>query len=137
VDDRAASASDLPIYRVELRPGRLRLTSFGASNDLRARVGAKASYVALNGATGTGLPATLWGRVNIWHGFIAYPPSATFATVVGLDPTTLIGSLEGPWGEIDACANARVTRLSRYSSVFYDHSISWSLGGRLGLKLEF
>jgi outer membrane autotransporter protein len=118
------------------------LTSFGASNDLRARVGAKASYVTLNGATGTGLPVTLWGRVDIWHDFIASPPAATFATLSGLDPTTLTGALGGTWGEIDAGVNARVTTaLSLYGSVFYDHSIdggaSWSISGRLGLKLEF
>ena len=38
--------------------------------------------------------------------------------------------------------NARVTKtLSLTGSAFYDHSIdggaTWSLGGRIGLKLEF
>jgi outer membrane autotransporter protein len=117
-------------------------TSFGATDDFRARIGAKASYVAQNGANGAGLPVTFWGRVNIWRDFIANPPAATFATLSGLDPTTLDGALEGTWGEIDAGVNARVTKiLSLTGSAFYDHSIdggaTWSLGGRIGLKLEF
>ena len=85
---------------------------------------------------------TLWGRVNLWRDFVASPPSATFATLAGLNPTTLDGSLQGTWGEIELGANARVTKsLSLTGSAFYDHSIdggaSWSFGGRIGLKLEF
>ncbi len=118
------------------------LTSFPAANDFRARIGAKASYVATDGANGTGLPATFWGRVNLWHDFVASPPSATFATLAGLDPTTLNGTLAGTWGEIELGANARLTRsLSLYGSAFYDRSIdgaaSWSVGGRIGIKVEF
>ena len=118
------------------------LTSFGANNDFRARIGAKASYVALSGANANGLPITFWGRVNIWHDFIASPPAATFATLSGLDPTTLTGALQGTWGEIDLGMNAAVTKtLSLTGSAFYDHSIdggaTWSLGGRVGVKIEF
>ncbi len=118
------------------------LTSFGDSNDLRARIGAKASYVAPNEANGGNVPVTYWGRVNLWHDFIVSPPSATFATLAGLNPTTLDGALLGTWGEIELGANARLTKsLSLYGSAFYDHSIdggaSWSVGGRIGVKLEF
>ena len=40
------------------------LTSFGASSDMRARVGAKASYTVANAADGAALPVTFWGRVQ-------------------------------------------------------------------------
>ena len=118
----------------------------------RARIGAKASYVALNGANGSPrLPVTFWGRVNIWRDFIANPPSATFATLSGrLDPKPQPrpdGALEASApppvsAAIDAGVIARVTRaLSLTGSAFYDYSIdggaTWSLGGRIGLKLEF
>ena len=45
-------------------------------------------------------------------GTIANSPSATFATLAGLDPVTLTGTLGGAWGEIDFGADARVTRCS-------------------------
>jgi outer membrane autotransporter protein len=85
---------------------------------------------------------TFWGRVNVWHDFVASPPAATFATLSGLDPTTLTGALQGTWGEVDVGVNARLTRtLSLAGSAFYDHSIdggaTWSLGGRIGVKVEF
>jgi outer membrane autotransporter protein len=117
-------------------------TSFGATDDLRARLGAKASYVALNQANGSSFPVTFWGRVNLWHDFVASPPSATFASLAGLNPTTLDGALEGTWGEIELGANARLNKsLSLYGSAFYDHSVdggaNWSVGGRIGVKLEF
>ena len=118
------------------------LTSFGATSDLRARVGAKASYAVPSGADGAALPVTFWGRVNVWHDFVASPPAATFATLSGLDPTTLTGALQGTWGEIDVGMSARLTKgLSLAGSAFYDHSIdggaTWSLGGRIGVKVEF
>ncbi len=56
-------------------------------------------------------------------GTIANSPSATFATLAGLDPVTLTGTLGGAWGEIDFGADARVTRTSLYGSVFGDHAI--------------
>jgi outer membrane autotransporter protein len=117
-------------------------TSFGATDDLRARLGAKASYVALNQANGSSFPVTFWGRVNLWHDFVASPPSATFASLAGLNPTTLDGALQGTWGEIELGANARLNKsLSLYGSAFYDHSVdggaNWSVGGRIGVKLEF
>jgi outer membrane autotransporter protein len=118
------------------------LTSFGATSDLRARVGAKASYAVPSGADGAALPVTFWGRVNVWHDFVASPPAATFATLSGLDPTTLTGALQGTWGEIDVGMSARLTKgLSLAGSAFYDHSIdggaTWSVGGRIGVKVEF
>ena len=109
---------------------------------MRGRIGAKLSYVVLNGADGTGLPVTLWGRVNLFTTSSAARPSASFSTLSGLYPVTLDGTLGGTYGQIDAGVNARVTRtLSVFGSAFYDHSIdggsSWGAGGRIGVKVEF
>jgi outer membrane autotransporter protein len=118
------------------------LTRFGAANDMRGRIGAKLSYVALSGASGSGFPVTLWGRVNLWRDFLISAPSATFATLSGLNPVTLDGALGGTWGQIDVGVDARLTRgLSLIGSAFYDRSIdggaSWRVGGKVGIKAEF
>ena len=117
-------------------------TSFGDTNDVRGRIGAKLSYVVLNGASGAGLPVTLWGRVNLFHDFLGSAPSASFSTLSGLYPVTLDGTLGGTYGQIDAGVDARMTKtVSVFGSAFYDHSIdggsSWSAGGRIGVKVEF
>jgi hypothetical protein len=46
---------------------------------------------------GVTIQVTFWARANIWRDFIASPPAAIFATLSGLDPTTLDGALEGTW----------------------------------------
>jgi outer membrane autotransporter protein len=117
-------------------------TSFGGTDDFRGRIGAKLSYVTLSGFNGLALPVTLWGRVNVWHDFLDSAPSATFATLNGLNPVTLDGTLGGTWGEVDVGLDAPINKtVSLYGSAFYDHSIdggqSWSAGGRIGLKVEF
>jgi outer membrane autotransporter protein len=120
-------------------------TSFGDTNDVRGRIGAKLSYALLNGFSGpngAALPVTLWGRVNLWHDFIGSAPSATFAALSGLNPVTLDGTLGGTWGQVDVGVDARVTNsVSVFGSAFYDHSIdggsSWSAGGRIGVSVEF
>src|SRR5271167_2441677 len=80
-----------------LRPTHKRRSSQGTNVRLP-----RSEPSSMHGANGAGLPVTFWGRVNIWRDFIANPPAATFATLSGLDPTTLDGALEGTWGEIDA-----------------------------------
>ena len=119
-------------------------TSFGDTNDFRGRIGAKLAYTVLSGFSGPngGLPMTLWGRVNLWHDFIGSAPSATFASLSGLNPVTLDGTLGGTWGQFDAGVDARVTQtVSVFGSAFYDHTVdggsSWSAGGRIGVKVEF
>ena len=117
-------------------------TSFGNTDDFRGRIGAKLSYVALSGFNDALLPATFWGRVNLWHDFLSSAPSATFVALNGLNPVTLDGTLGGTWGEVDVGVDAPINKtLSLYGSAFYDHSIdggqSWSAGGRIGIKLAF
>jgi outer membrane autotransporter protein len=116
------------------------VTSFPNSNDFRGRIGARLAYLALAGPNA--LPVTLWGRVNLWHDFMSSAPAATFATLAGLSPVTLDGSLGGTFGEIDVGVDARVTKtVSLFGSAFADHSVSgassWSVGGRVGAKFEF
>ncbi|MGA9850817.1 MAG: autotransporter outer membrane beta-barrel domain-containing protein [Roseiarcus sp.] len=117
-------------------------TSFGNTDDFRGRIGAKLSYVALSGFNAAPLPVTLWDRVNLWHDFLYNAPSATFATLNGLNPVTLDGTLGGTWGELDIGVDAPINNfLNLYGLAFYDHSVdggqSWSAGGRIGLKVEF
>ena len=50
---------------------------------------------------------TIWARVNFWRDYIGSPPSATFATLSGLDPVTLDGTLGETWGQIDFGADVR------------------------------
>ena len=77
---------------------------------------------------------TLWDRVNLWHDFLYNAPSATFATLNGLNPVTLDGTLGGTWGELDIGVDAPINNfLNLYGLAFYDHSVdggqSWSAGG--------
>ena len=113
-------------------------TSFGGTDDVRGRIGAKFSYSAPTSAN----PVTLWLRANLWHDFIGNAPSATFATLTGADGLTLKGSLGGTWGEIDAGVETRLNQqVSLFGSALYDRSLGsgagWSAGGRLGVKVEY
>ena len=117
------------------------VTSFGETNDFRGRIGVKASCVAQNFVGGVS-PATFWGRINLWHDFLASPPSATFATLTGAFPTTIDGTLGQTFGEIDLGVDAHLTQtVSLFGFGFYDHSVdggsSWSAGGKAGLKIQF
>ena len=117
------------------------VTSFGETNDFRGRIGVKASYVAQNFVGGVS-PATFWGRINLWHDFLASPPSATFATLTGTFSTTIDGTLGQTFGEIDLGVDAHLTQtVSLFGFGFYDHSVdggsSWSAGGKAGVKIQF
>ena len=117
------------------------ITSFGDTDDVRARIGAKVAYVTPGGFAGV-WPATIWGRVNLWHDFLGSAPSATFATLFGGYPTTLDGTLGRDLGQIELGVDAHLNKtLSLYGSGFYDHNLgsgeSWSAGGRIGIKAEF
>jgi len=115
-------------------------TGFGATDDVRGRIGAMLSHNGVHGEGKDALPITYWARLNLWHDFMANAPSATFASLSGTNPVTLKGSLGGTWGEIDAGVTAQVTKnVSLFASAVYDQSIdsgkSWSVGGRAGVKL--
>ena len=117
-------------------------TSFGGTDDVRGRIGAKLSYASLMGEGASAKPVTFWVRANLWHDFVGNPPSATFSTLTGAFPVTLKGSLGGTWGQIEAWVDARIAKnVSLFGSAFYDRSVdngaSWSVGGRLGMKVTF
>jgi outer membrane autotransporter protein len=117
------------------------VTSFGDTNDFRGRIGVKASYVAQDLVGGLS-PAAFWGRINLWHDFLASPPSATFATLTGTFPTTIDGTLGQTFGEVDLGVDAHLTQtVSLFGFCFYDHSVdsgsSWSAGGKAGVKIQF
>ncbi|HEY0229420.1 MAG TPA: autotransporter outer membrane beta-barrel domain-containing protein, partial [Mycobacterium sp.] len=118
-------------------------TSFGATDDIRARIGARlATSTSLSTASGTLIPLSVWGRFNVWHDFLLNRPSATFSALSLTDPTTIDGALQGTWGEVDAGASAQLTRtISVFGSAVYDHSIdaarSWAVGGRVGVKFAW
>jgi outer membrane autotransporter protein len=118
-------------------------TSFGATDDLRARIGARlVNATSITTGSGAIIPLSVWGRFNVWHDFLLNRPAATFSGLSLIDPTTLTGALEGTWGELDAGATAQITRtISLFGSAVYDHSIdgakSWAAGGRLGVKVAW
>ncbi len=117
-------------------------TSLGGTDDARGRIGVKLSYASLLGEGASAQPVTFSVRANLWHDFLGEAPSATFSTLTGAFPVTLKGSLGGTWGQLDAWADMRVARnISLFGSVSYDRSVdigaSWSVGGRLGAKIEF
>ena len=116
-------------------------TSFPTTGDFRGRIGTKLLYQIPTVAGGP--PTALWGRFNLWHDFIASAPAATFSTLTGADPTTVSGTLGGTWAQVDVGGEAALTpTASAFGSVYYDRALdsasqSWSVGGRLGVKVAF
>jgi len=117
-------------------------TSFERTNDLRGRLGIKASYLPWRGGELAAYAVTLWARASVWHDFVLNAPAATFLDFGAYNPVTIDGALQGTWGELDLGADANVSpTVNLAASVFLYRSIdgasSSAIGGRLSAKVEF
>ena len=144
--DRAAGAAHLPGPADEvtgsdaLRPSRASATP----TDLRGADRRETRLLSPRTASPAVSPATLVGpRQSLARFPSAPPPSATFATLLGLvsdDARRL--PRRRRCGQVELGVDAHLNKtLSLYGSGFYDHNLgsgeSWSAGGRIGIKAEF
>jgi outer membrane autotransporter protein len=117
-------------------------TSFQRTNDLRGRLGIKASYLPWKGIDGFASGVTLWTRASVWHDFVLNAPAATFADFGAITPYTVNGTLQGTWGELDFGADTRVSPNMKLSASVYlyrsiDGASSSAVGGQISATVAF
>ena len=118
------------------------VANFVRTNDLRGRLGVKASYRLGDGENPIALPVTVWARASVLHDFLLNAPAVSFSDFGSSDPFTLAGTLAGTSAELDLGAETNVRSNVKLtgSIVFYrsvDEAASWAIGGWVGAKVEF
>ena len=110
--------------------------SYGDTDSLAGRIGARVARSWEAGTVGDPQPATAWARVNLWHEFLE---NATTTFSAGGQSFPFTGSLDDSWGEIEIGADmkARAEALSFYGDLSYQVTFDGeadSFGAEAGLK---
>ncbi|HET9068533.1 MAG TPA: autotransporter domain-containing protein, partial [Amaricoccus sp.] len=109
--------------------------SYGDTDSLAGRIGARVARSWLQGTAEEPFPATVWGRANIWHEFLDNP-TTTFSG--GSVSVPFTGTLDDTWGELEVGADMQANEaLSFYGDMSYQMTFDGdadSFGAEVGLK---
>lgn len=112
------------------------LISFGSTNELYGRIGARVAkdWTTMNGGT-----AQAFGEFNVWDQLGDKNAKTAFANLQGTNPTTVTSLLGGSWAQFKVGVSGPVAHnVSVFGNIDYNVAFSQaghSLGGRVGLTV--